>query len=76
MKKFKIATTNCGGFCQIGNHAIKHDFLGSNEIFSSYKLAAEKAQQISNWASQFDNSGFAALICRKKGTSWIVVAQL
>ena len=76
MKKFKIATTNAGGFCQVGFQAVKCDFALNAQVFLTRAAACAAAQDMADWNSQFDDQrGFAALVCAKKRTRWIVVSQ-
>jgi hypothetical protein len=76
MKKFKIAMTNMGGFAQIGAQAVKADFAANATVFTTRAAAQLAAQDLADWVEQFDGQrGFAALVCAKKGTRWIVISQ-
>ena len=76
MNKFKIAITNLGGFNQIGNQAVKSDFASDAKVFLTRSAAQLAAQEMADWNNQFDNQrGFAALVCAKKGTKWLVISQ-
>lgn len=76
MKKFKIAITNMGGIAQVGFQAIKADFAGDAKVFLTRASAQEAAQKMADWNDQFDGQhGFAALVCAKKGTRWVVISQ-
>ena len=76
MKKFKIAVTNMGGIHQVGFQAIKGDFAPDATIFATRAAAQAAAQGMADWNSQFDDQrGFAALVCTKRGTRWIVISQ-
>ena len=76
MKKYKIAITNCGGFCQLGFQAVRADFAADAKVYLTRAAAQAAAQDMADWNSQFDDQcGFAALVCAKKGTRWIVISQ-
>jgi hypothetical protein len=76
MKRFKIATTNTGGFNQVGFQAVKADFAANAKVFLTRVAAQSAAQDMADWNDQFDDQrGFSALVCAKKGTRWLVISQ-
>jgi len=65
-----------GGFAQVGFQVIKADFPANAVIFTTRAAAQLAAQDMANWNDQFDDQrGFAALVCVKKGTRWLVISQ-
>ena len=64
-----------GGIDQVGFQAFKAD-LADSRVFSTRAAAQAAAQDMADWNSQFeDQRGFAALVCAKKHTRWVVISQ-
>jgi len=64
------------GFNHLGAQVFRFEFDwdGVGSVFNK-RVGAEKFAELSaSWASQFD-SAMGYLVCLKKGTCWVVVAQ-
>jgi len=75
-KKYKVISTNAPGVRQIGYQACRLDFkwAGVGGIFKRRIDAELFAESSADWASQFEDA-MGYLVCLKKGTRWVVVAQ-
>jgi len=76
IKKYRVMTTNAPGVHQVGYQATRLDFsfFGVGSVFEKRIDAELFAESSASWASQF-NDAIGYLVCQKKGTRWVVVAQ-
>ena len=74
MKKYVVLNTNMPGINQVGYQATKLDFYAHSIVYNKRVEANKFAESTAQWASQFDDA-IACLVCLKKGTRWVVVAQ-